>query len=535
MRHQYLAVCLSVLGLVVGTPIKAEESPQALPAFASDLGDVESVATQLASPDVPSESGSQLNFGPAEALPQFLVQAAAEETSPPPRLPSLGYNLPVLRAFKKPRAAYPLDSGVNIAGIQPRDLSGSLWTRDYLLGDWGGARSRLYEGGIDVTLAHFVEVFGVVSGGLEQSSAYSGATTISFDLYTDRMGWWDGGTIHFTNGWFEGPSVARNFVGAFNSVYFADPPLNGFTVFELWYGQKWTPTGGGTAEFRFGKIYPFVRIGASQTAGFFSNASFNYPHFLGTIPGFGGSFVGAATAYPQAPFGVQVLYSPNRTWDFALSLMDGFNDPSGGVFNRYGTAIDLDDREGMEGIVEVVYKPNQEAGATDLPGFYRLGFQFHTGLFDVPATDPLESRQGNHAFFFIAEQMIFRESPDPSDRTQGMNAFFKLYHVPKSDINTITWNFAGGLAYAGLIPGRDRDVVGLGVTHTVFSDGARRFDQAVLGVEPRTAETVIEVFYSAELAPWWQLTGSLQHIVRPSGDPTIPNATVLGVSSRFGF
>lgn len=525
------------LGGVVYMDERFQLTPTSAPTPASPVTAAESVSFHTVPLAVLAELSDQVALDRSESA----IELASD---PPPTglsyVPSRAINLLALRAFKKPVGAYPLDSGVFIAGIEPRSETQSFWTRDFLTGDWGGLRTELYNNGIDITLAHFFDVFGVVGGGQNQDTAYSGATTISFDFYTDRMGWWDNGQVHWTMAWLEGPSVGRLYAGSFNSVYDADPTVNGFRLFELWYGHRFPEA---DLEVRIGKNYQFVKIAALQSSSIFQNTSFDYPSFMGTTPG-----LGYGVSYPQAPFGLQFLYDPSRAWFVYAGVFDGFDDPSGGPDNRRGVNVGIDlDREGVEGILEVGHRINQNVGDTGLPGVYRVGFQFHTGEFlnnnentlggslaidgGTPATE-----RGNIAFYFTADQMLFSEN---EDRTEGLNGFFKVLVVPEQDINFVSWNIAAGLAYAGLIPGRDRDVVGLAVSHTRFNDGIRQFDRDNLVVNPggavRDGETVIELLYAAEVTPWWFIIGSLQHIIHPAGFDSTPNATVLGVSNRIAF
>jgi porin len=488
------------------------------------------------------------------ALPDATISYSAADLggelvadSPPPETPggpvfSRALNLLSLRSLKKPVAEKVLDTGFNIAGRRLRDTSESFWTRDFLTGNWGGLRDELYEHGIDITLAHFAEVFGVVDGGKQRASAYNGVSVISFDFYTGKLGLWPGGQVHLTTSWLEGTSVTREYVGSLNTVYFADPPRKGYRLFELWYGQK---LANNQLELRIGKIYPFVKIGITQSTNLFSNASFQYPTFLGSTNRFG-----VSSAFAVAPFGIQVLYDPTPQWFFYANLQDGFDDPSGGIDNFRGLSIGLSAKEGVEGIIEAGYKLNQEKGSTGLPGTYRLGFQFHTGQFKdtrrnenggslALAGGSPKIHTGNYAFYFVGEQMIFRESPDPSDRRQGLTTFFKTVFSPKDDINTVSFHIDGGLVYEGLIPGRDRDVLGIGVSYSQLSGGLRNFSRDLRRINPEAGvlngETVIELAYAAEIAPWWILIGSVQEILAPGGSSATPDATVLGISSRFAF
>jgi porin len=469
--------------------------------------------------------------------------SAPPSISPPAQQPSDALNLPVLRSIKKPVGRKVLDTGVGIAGIQPKDTSENFWTRDFLTGNWGGTRDRLLDQGIDFYLVNFSDVYSNVGGGKSQNTAFDNVVLAGLDLYTSQLGWWKNGQVHLTAVDIQGVSVGRDYAGSFNSVDFVDPIEQSTRLFELWYGQKFGRNS--QYELRLGKIFPFVRIAASQTAGIFTNTSFQYPTYLGVSPS-----TGMSVPFASAPLGIQFSYTPSPTWLLIGQIQDGFDDPTGGLNNRSGFNTGLSAEEGIEGITEVVYRPNQERGSTGLPGYYRLGFQFHSGLFKSQSrnTDDRSlalsggSRKedwGNYSVYFMADQMIYRESPDSRDRTQGLNLFFKTVVAPKQDINTISWNLATGLAYEGLIPGRNRDVLGLGVSYSRFSDGVRRFDRDRQLINPdtviRDSETVLELVYVAQITPWWYLIGSFQQIINPSGNSDTPDATVIGISNRLAF
>lgn len=490
---------------------------------AADLGDILVGQTPPPTPDLP----------PTPTPPQQAPTPAKPEASH-------SLNIWVFRALRKPVGNRVLDTGVTSAGIFPKDRSERLWSRDFLTGNWGGIRDEWYAKGIDIYLVHAADVYGVVSGGRQQDTAYRATTVFGLDLYTSKLGWWKEGQIHLTLADLEGPRISTQYAGSLNTVIFSEPVENGPRLFELWYGQKFANN---TVEVRFGRIYPFVRIASSQPAGIFTNTSFQYPNFLGTTPR-----NGLTASFPVAPFGLQVSYSPSPEWFLIGQVQEGFNDPSGGTDNRTGLSIGLSREEGVEGILEAGYRLNQRPGSTGLPGNYKLGFQFHTGQFldKTKTTASGEPREdwGNYAAYFIAEQMLWRESPNPKDRTQGLTGFLKTVYAPKDNINDVTFNVAAGLDYEGLIPGRDRDVFGIGVSYTQLSEGQRKASRASLRADPTnpnglviqdSGEAVIEMLYAAEIAPWWVIIGSVQHIINPSGSSDRSDATVVGISNRISF
>ena len=519
--------------------------------FASPDVEQTEVAVEMVDSHSAADLGGVLEADPValmHALPpaETLVAADAPATPPlaPPCPPSLAPNLPVLRHVKKPRGNRLLQTEVNPnLGIRCKDLSESFWTRDFLTGNWGGLRDRLFNQGYEFTLVNFNDFYGNVDGGRRRGFAYNGVTVFGIDIYTSKTGWWPNGQIHVT-----GVSVNRSaklrdtYVGTFNSLYAIEPLVDGFKLTENWYGHKFN---NGRLELRIGQIFPFIRIAQMMSSAIFTNPSFQYPAFLGSTPD-----RGLATSFAAPPFGVQGFYNITPAITLSGHLFDGFNAPGGGRDNIPNTSIILTPEEGMEGVLELSYKLNQQPGTTRLPGNYKLGGQFHTGRFlnnnvnvdgrSLGLFEGIrETASGNYALYAKAEQMLFSESREFPGITQGLTAFAQGQVAPLQDRNTISYNVAAGLNYEGLFRGRDRDVLGLGVSYTRFSEGIREFDRDRRRLNPthvvRDGEMVIELIYLAEIAPWWVVTTSVQHVIHPNGSSQIPNTTVLGISTRFAL
>ena len=484
-------------------------------------------------------NGAHAAEGDAAPAPPTAPTGPATAPSPPP--PSRRLNLFALRALKKPVTNRRLDTFVS-AGLLPGDTTGDLWDRDFLTGNWDGTRDDLYRQGVDLYLLYIGDYYGVVAGGLETGFHYNNLMLAGTDLYTSRLGWWSNGQFHLTAAWIDGTSVGRDYAGALNSVYFNDPIRFGTRLFELWYGQKFA---GGNGEFRAGTMFPYVRIGSSMPASVLTNTSFDYPTFLGTAPS-----VGLSSAYAAAPFGVQLSYNLSPDVYVISQVSDGYQDPSGGIDNYQNLRVDLNSRDGAEGTVELGYKLHQRRDATGLPGNYKIGWQFHTGIFENNHVNTSGSslaiaggtgreQRGNSAFYVMMDQMLTQESDQGPGRYSGLSMFLKFTATPDQDVNLVSSNFAAGLEYEGAIRSRDHDIIALGVSSTRFSDGIRTYDREYLTIDPtagvRDSEGVAELAYAAEIAPWWVAIVSLQRIRHPSGFSTRPDATVIGLSNRIAF
>ena len=113
-----------------------------------------------------------------------------------------------------------------------------------------------------------------------------------------------------------------------------------------------------------------------------------------------------------------------------------------------------------------------------------------------------------HEYLFQIEQTIYREHPDDAGNRQGVAVFAGYYpRFPGDQIvdESIGDSYIAGVVVRGLYPGRDDDVIGIGVAHSELYRGGTN------------QETVTEVFYKAELNSRLSLQPDLQYIASPSG------------------
>ena len=166
-----------------------------------------------------------------------------------------------------------------------------------------------------------------------------------------------------------------------------------------------------------------------------------------------------------------------------------------------------------------------------LPGNYRFGL-----LYDPrdkqEIINPLGGLRRPHydsgdvAWYLSFDQMVYREGPEDD---QGLGLFFRYGHR-HGDVNRISNFWSAGMQYQGLIPERDRDVVGLGFYSVHSSHQYRReIDDDFL------RETGYELYYSIYVTPWLQITPDLQYIARPGALNTTDDAFVMGLRARVTF
>jgi porin len=122
--------------------------------------------------------------------------------------------------------------------------------------------------------------------------------------------------------------------------------------------------------------------------------------------------------------------------------------------------------------------------------------------------------------------MLIKENTDLED-SQGLGAFFR-YGYADGKRNDLTNFWSLGFQYQGLLEGRDDDVLGIGFAQGIFSDGAST-------TYTDDYENALELYYSAKVTPWLNISPSIQYIANPGGDETAGDAVVLGVRLQMRF
>lgn len=69
--------------------------------------------------------------------------------------------------------------------------------------------------------------------------------------------------------------------------------------------------------------------------------------------------------------------------------------------------------------------------------------------------------------------------------------------------------------------------MGAGFAHGTFSDNATDYIEDY--------ESVLEVYYNAQITPWLSLSPSIQYVANPGGAENIRDAVVLGLRVQMEF
>lgn len=224
--------------------------------------------------------------------------------------------------------------------------------------------------------------------------------------------------------------------------------------------------------------------------------------------------------------GVTLFARPADWLELALGTADADSLP-----RRTNLDSAFDDLESLMGYLEVRARVEWPSARGPLPGHYRVGAFLDATRKPVfgrsdPFTGEPRMRRGHAGVYLSFDQLLFREREDSE---QGLGVFARYGHAD-GDVNAIEHFWSLGLAYAGPLPCRDEDVLGVGFYQSIGSARYRRernpgFDR----------ETGLELYYRIALLPWLALTPDLQFIAQPGGQRGARDAVVGVLRARIVF
>ncbi|MBI5438067.1 MAG: carbohydrate porin [Nitrosomonadales bacterium] len=415
------------------------------------------------------------------------------------------------------------------------------WSVETLTGDWGGARSSLYDKGIDFGFTHKSDVLSNTSGGIKRGTAWLGHTEARIKMDLEKLWGWNTTSAYVHYHSQLGSKFNTNYVGGFVGVDNIEAGTNTAQFSHAWLQKS------------------FSDDRLSVLAGLYSIDSEFYVTDTTSVfiqPPYGMSndvaqpIIGASQApsiFPIGALAVRVKYtSPGKNFYLQGALTDGVpGDPN----NPHGTHIKLNKGDGTLSIVEFGYTPQEEeppfeaaeAGELIEPkqkvheehesfnktaiGFWRYSSRFDDQ--DPAAVDTIGNpiRRISQGAYFLAERTLFVEKHHPA---RGLSGFVR-FGTASRDIHQADWTGSLGLRYHGLFSGRDDDIAGIAVTENHTSSKYRLLNNA------DSSETDVEVTYRAQIKPWLALQPTLQRIINPSMDTTLRDTWVAGMRLEVAF
>jgi len=216
----------------------------------------------------------------------------------------------------------------------------------------------------------------------------------------------------------------------------------------------------------------------------------------------------AFSTFPAPSMAAVAMLQLNENWCFKTGLWDAFASGGGWGFSGNDSFVLISELEYTYALAD-----------GRLPGILAFGAAYESEgvIDDAPVSSVSE-------YILQLEQLVYREVQSDDDAIQGLGLFVGYYPrslgskiIPESTGDS----FVAGAVYTGLLPDRDQDVLGVGLAWAELFQGGTN------------EETVVELFYKAQLTPRVRAQPDFQFVKSPSG--IYRDALVAGFRFQVDF
>ncbi len=394
----------------------------------------------------------------------------------------------------------------------------TLWQRETLTGGFWGLNDLLEPSGADfafsITNIYQQNARGGTSAHRKQGR-WSGSFDLEMTLDLSRLANLEGGSVYMlSEGTWSRKDIDETSIESLFGVNDDFAPRQALNIIELWYQQNlWDDT----LQIRVGKLdmtggfehqgcpvsFDCNRYANDENIQFLNSALVNNP----TIP------------FPDYGIGAIVHWNPTGLWYFSIGAADAQADK-----RETGLNTTFHSEDYFIYMAETGITPQIQGAKGPLQGAYRAGLWYDPQ--PKPSPDQNRYYRDDSGFYLSFDQMLTKENSEPED-TQGLGAFFR-YGYAHGRCNAVTNFYSFGLQYEGLFDGRDADVLGLGYANGILTERS---------ASPFTKdyESVIELYYSAQVTGWMNVTPSVQYVANPGGTSGTSDALVFGVRTLVTF
>ncbi len=400
----------------------------------------------------------------------------------------------------------------------------NLMTQKYLLGDWGGERTRLEEEkGIKFDFFYISDMLYADNGRFKDGGAAWNRTRGTMDIDFGKLVGIHGLTFHVTGLWQGGPNLGADYLGSIsNPSGLVSKRAEILDSYWLAYAMA-----DGKVTLRFGQFASMDFYGLQPYGGYYLLEPLNY--------GFQNRFNDYASFDPASGPGVQLVVNPNRYLYYNVAYTSGNRNPYGDDSNGFhfmkkdsgvlSDAVGIKVGQPGTGVVKEKYYPGQ----------YEVGSTYNGGKFTNPfnPTPLYLGDTGNYVFYFMGNQAIFR--PKVASNT-GLDVLFGITQSPNEPYNFVDRNITAGLVYHGPIPQRPKDSVNFALSYTHVSDKyATAYEWANLTAPLYSSEKAYEFNYLFQATPYWIIQPTVQWYQDVSGFSKYGTAVAAGLRTKVTF
>lgn len=418
------------------------------------------------------------------------------------------------------RVGYGQDAAAPVSRPAP-EPDHDFFTRETMMGDWGGTRSRWKEKGIDLEfkLSNFVQ--GIASGGLSNDTEFNGKFEMEWKFDLAKVAGWKYWSSEIkTEFRYSGPLLSGT--GGINPVNTAviSPTGDGESVaitalnftrlipVDLKKGELWAVSFG---RFNLLDLIDEDFFGGAGTEKFLNIAN-----------------IGPLTVVREVPLvtnGVSVAYIKGGEPRFTFALLDPNDhtlDP--GIDDLFADGVTFS--PGVHFPVKYWDKSARHSISAAITTKKFTPFDIiRQVIIPGPPINPVEPKRGSWSLSYVFRQYLVERG-----HRDGWG-FFGQFSVANKDTSPITKFVNVGIGGNGLIKSRNRDEFGVAYAFTDLSEVLKdNINLLTIGNRRPQPEHMFEAFYNLHLTPWLRLTGDIQIVrgVRPSVDTAVvPGARLV--------
>lgn len=330
-------------------------------------------------------------------------------------------------------------------------------TRTTLSNQWNGLTSSWEDKGVVMELTYSADYFKNTKGGIDKKGEYLDNKDLTLEFDAKKLLNLDGAIFFLYIIGNQGGSPSDH-AGDAQGVSNIDAP-DTWKVYELWYEQSFSSTSIST---KFGLYDLNSEFDSIETASLFINSSF------GMGPDYSQSGQNGPSIFPSTSVALRLHAQPGQNVYVQTAVLDGVpGDPN----NEKGTHVKIASGDGLLYSLEAGYlQVADESSSQPYAKFGIGGWYYSEKAADLVDTDGSGNPvyRNDYGFYVLGEYTVFQEQSD-----QGLSVFGR-YGIANNDVYQIASYLGAGMVYTGLLPGRDKDQLGLAIAIARNSDKYRQ-------------------------------------------------------------
>ena len=402
-----------------------------------------------------------------------------------------------------------------------------------LTGDWDGARTRLFDRGVGLSLGYVSETANNVRGGVREETRYTDQWSFGSKLDLQKLFDWTHAEFELVitdrNGRNLSDDAQLQTLQAVQEVYGRG---QAWRLTRLSYRQSWFDGG---IDLKAGRL----PVG-DDFASFPCN--FQNLTFCGSQPG---NVRGDLWySYPVSQWGSRLRLGIAAQTTVQLGIYQVNPHYVDDDYARHGALYPNNPAGTTGALVPLEFAWTPKLGG--LPGSYKVGAWYDTSkandvFLDVDrqpialtGAAPLQRDSRSGVYLSLQQQINGR------DKGRGGSVFLNVTQSDKATAPSMDRQVALGIAYKGPFDGRPGDTLGFAIgsnhVNSRVADGVRLMNQNDAGTHPVPgSESVGELFYAWVPRPYFTLQPNLQYVRHPGGLSTSESVFVVGLRGSVDF